>query len=270
MSGLEVDQITLKRERRGCLTVFVVLCLLGLLAAVTFVYIVPMIASKAVVEAKKRVVDAFSPEAITKTFVTWSEFEAEGNEGNILEVATATGTETFKSETDLVLWDRTLPLGKTVSEISVPATYRYHIDLNGDWMLTTDPDAQRVIVVAPKIRPSYPVAFDTGEMQKRSKSGWGRWDAQENLNALEKSITSELNLRAGGKKSINSVREEARKSVGKFVQRWLLSQGRWADGTESFREISIVFEDEIEQESGDILDITTAPPIIRYQTESAE
>jgi len=250
-----------KSRGTGCLIAISVLVGLGLLSTIVIVYVLPWAAGKGIVAAREKVIDAFSPDTITQTFVSWSELQAQGTEGNILEVATATGTEKFERKSSLKLWNRTLPLGTTVSEISVPATYRYHIDLNSSWQLTTDGNQTRVIAIAPRIRPSLPVAFDTGAMQKKSKAGWGRWDAAENMAELEKTLTTELNLRASLPKTIAAVREESRIAVAKFIQRWLLTQEQWGEDT-GFTEITVIFEDEIEQPDGSILDITAQSPVI--------
>ena len=191
------------------------------------------------------IAEAFRPERISETFVAFTELTARGNEGNILEVATAQATESFTRKTNVVWFNRQLPLGTTVSEISVPATYRYHIDLNGNWDLSAYDD--RVTVVAPTLAPSLPVAFDSEGVKKKSKSGWGRWDGEENLAELEKGLTGKLAERARAEETIDRVRDEARLSVAKFVQRWLLEREHWS--AETYREIVVIFEDELSPDS---------------------
>jgi hypothetical protein len=203
------------------------------------------------------------PETITQTFVSWHEMEAKGTEGNILEVATAEAVETFERKTNLVLFDTVMPLGTTISEISVPATYRFHIDLSGDWFLTTDGD--RVMVIAPKIRPSLPVAFDTFRMRKRTRSGWARWDGEESLEVLERNLTANLAERAQSAGSISKVREESRLAVAKFVKNWLIAREHWSDRT--FSEIAVVFEDEI---TGDgKVNLSDQPATLRIEIADA-
>ncbi len=187
------------------------------------------------------IAEAFRPETITETFVEFTEVVAKGNEGNILEVATAEATETFTRKTNLVWFDREVPLGTTVSEIRLPATYRYHVDLNEEWTLSAYDD--RVTVVAPSLKPSLPVAFDSARMTKKTKSGWGRWDGDENLDELEKSLTGKLGERASDERTLDRVRDEARQSVARFVQRWLLERDHW--NPDAYREIVVLFEDEL-------------------------
>ena len=215
-------------------------------------------------ETLVRIAEAFRPETITQTFVEWHEITAKGTDGNILEVSTAEATETFTQKSDLKMFNLVLPLGTTVSEVSVPATYRYHIDLNGDWFLTTD--GQRVMVIAPKIQPSLPVAFNTGKMKKKTKSGWGRWDGDESLEELETSITSQLSERAKAPGTIDTVREESRLAVAKFVQGWLLNRSHWSDRT--FTEIAVVFEDELGGEEK--ITVSNQPATLRLNAKAGD
>ena len=240
-----------------------ILCLTGLIAFFGFLWM-----TKRTFEAGKetlvRIAEAFQPETITHTFVEWQEMTAKGTDGNILEVATAEATETFTQKSDLKMFNLVLPLGTTVSEISVPATYRYHIDLNGDWFLTTD--GQRVMVVAPRVRPSLPVAFDTGRMKKKTKSGWARWDGNESLEELEKSLTGQLSERAQAPETIAEVREESRVAVAKFVQNWLMKRSHWNDRT--FTEIAVVFEDELGGENK--VTVSNQPATLRLHEKAGD
>lgn len=191
-------------------------------------------------EAAVEIVELFRPEEVVETFEEWREMEATATDGNILEVATATASEKFTRSTNYAMFGKTLPLGTTVSEITVPATYRYHIDLNDDWFVTSD--GSRLLVLCPRLQPSLPVAFDTGGMQKKTKSGWARWDGTENLDELEATITSKLAVRAADPEVMDGIRDESRVAVAKFVKSWLLSRGAWTSG--KFDEIVVVFEGE--------------------------
>lgn len=215
-----------------------------LIVAGLIIYLAPMIFADRLAQKGKDTItgiaEAFRPEEVIESFNVYREAKIEGTEGNILEVAKGEATETFTRKTNLEWFGKSMPLGTTVSEISVPATYRYHIDLNGDWFIQSD--GKRLLVMAPKLRPSLPVAFDTAGMQKKTKSGWGRWDGDENLDELEQSLTAKLAVRAGDSESIKKYRDTSRLAVAKFLQTWLLNQDAWADG--KFEEIVVRFEDE--------------------------
>ena len=204
-----------------------------------------------------KIAKAFRPEEVVETFNEWRELEAKGTNGNILEVATATATEKFTRQTNLEMFGMSLPLGTTVSEISVPATYRFHIDLLDGWFVTSD--GNRLLVLAPEIRPSLPVAFDTGKMRKKTQAGWARWDGADNLDKLEKTITTRLGERAQSKATLKKVRAEARLAVAKFLKIWLLNQGEW--GKEKFEGISVMFSGE----KGEPL--SNRAPVLRWKAE---
>lgn len=188
----------------------------------------------------KELAEVFKPEEVVNTFTTWQEAKTSGNAGNILEVATSVATETFTRQSHVELFGKKMPLGTTVSEISVPATYRYHIDLRGDWQMTIS--GQRLVVQAPSIRPSLPIAFDSAGIRKKSQAGWALWNADENLSALESSISEELAKRSGQEEVLVKVREESRISVARFLQDWLLNRQSWSTG--KFTEIVVLFPEE--------------------------
>ena len=83
-------------------------------------------------ETVVEVANVFKPTEIVTTFNEWRELNAAATDGNILEIVTAESTERFMRTTNLEMFGRALPLGTTVSEITVPATYRFHINLNDD------------------------------------------------------------------------------------------------------------------------------------------
>lgn len=191
---------------------------------------------------------------IQETFQSTA-FAASGNEGGILEVATATTTETFNRKSELSLFNHNLPLGTTVSEIQLPATYRYHIDLNAPWQLSARQN--KCVVIAPELKASLPVAFDTGKMKTKTASGWARWDKHENLKALEHNLTDKLSTKAMLPENIDRIRDEARLSIAKFIQNWLLNHEHWSN--DRFTEIIVLFPDEIEKNA------PLPPPTLRLK-----
>ena len=193
----------------------------------------------------------FRQEHITETFVSALPTLAR-TPGGTLELATATATETLRREDEkTVAWDL-IYLGKTVSEISVPVTYRFHVLLRDPWRLEVV--GQTCVVHAPTLRPSLPPAIHTDQMQKRSEAGWARFDAREQLAELERSLTPRLARHAGDPQRLALVREECRKTVGEFVRDWLLREDHWR--ADRFTSIQVSFADE-PKSSG------AAAPVIR-------
>ncbi len=144
-----------------------------------------------------------------------------------------------KTDTRTVLWDW-VSLGQTVSEIRVPATYRYHVPLDGYWKL--DVHNRMCIVVPPCISPSLPVAIHTDRMEKNTSNGWARFDKQEHLDALERSITPRLNELASDPAHLVEARNKARETIANFVRAWLLREDQW--GKDHFTSIIVMFPDE--------------------------
>ncbi len=159
--------------------------------------------------------------------------------GDNLEVASPTTTmETFtKADSRLAAWGR-IYLGTTVTEIKVPASYRFHVKLSE--MKDAKLDGNVLIITAPEIRPSLPVAFDTAGVEKKSDSGWARFDGADQLAEMEKSISAGLGERAV--KQVEVVREVARKDIEEFVQKWIVDNNPAYRG--QVRAIKVLFPGE--------------------------
>ena len=194
---------------------------------------------KEISEAAITIAEKFQEAKITETFVG-SLPKVRKAEGEPLEVATMENTKTIKrTEERTILWD-VISLGKTETEIKVPATYRYHIRLADPWKLEVRD--QSCIVIAPALRATTPVAIHTDRMEKRSDQGWARFNADEEMEKLEKSLTPRLNGYARSEDHLGLVREEARRAVAQFVKNWLLKEEHWKK--DRFTAIHVIFADE--------------------------
>ncbi|HRK17185.1 MAG TPA: hypothetical protein PK490_23095 [Prosthecobacter sp.] len=187
---------------------------------------------------------ALLPEKMTSTIVTesfrQSVTEIASTNGAVLEVATLQTDETVTKHDSRGLFNDSIPLGTTVSEIRTPVFYRYHILLSDEWRIEINDG--HAIVHSPAIRPSQPPSIRTEGMEKKSTAGWLRFNAAENLASLESGLTTTLEKRAGSTKNLNLVREKARLSVAGFVREWLLKdeRGRAAQ----LKSLTIHFPDE--------------------------
>jgi hypothetical protein len=184
-----------------------------------------------------RVTGPVSSTAITQKFGEY--IPTVGPADGILETATSSVPETFTQTDSASLFN--IPLGTTVSEIRVPAVYRYHIHLYDPWKLVIS--GQVCLVFAPQFQPSLPPAIITSQMEKSTSNGWLRFNADDNLDALEQSITGELEKRANDKLHRDFVREACRQSVAQFVKTWLMKDQSWRD--DQFHQIVVVFPDEV-------------------------
>ena len=143
--------------------------------------------------------------------------------GGLLEVAGINTTETFTKTSLLTIAG--INVGTTVSQIQVPVTYRYQIALGKEWKVHMRNG--KLLVIAPAVMPSVPVAIDTSRMQMRTQSGWARFDGRENLDSLLREITPELGKTSLAPHYIEAQREQARKTVTEFAAKWLVTQERW-------------------------------------------
>jgi len=194
-------------------------------------------------DAAITIAENFQQAKITETFVESLPEVSDAGEGN-LEVATMKNTKTFKrTDKRTILWD-SVSLGTTTTEIKVPATYRYHIRLSDPWKLEVR--AQNCIVIAPSLRATTPVAIHTDELEKRSDEGWARFNADRQMESLQKTITPRLNNYAQTPQHFDVVREHSRKTVAKFVREWLMKEDHWRE--DRFRSIHVIFADEAEAE----------------------
>ena len=204
------------------------------------------------------IAEGFRHGRITQTFRS-SLPAIQSTGGDVLELATSESEEIITREEERRIgWER-IYLGKTVAEIRARVTFRYHIRLSDSWELTVRSNI--CIVRAPQIRPSLPPAIHSDTMEKRAESGWARFDKNEKLAELEKSMTGIFSERAKDPLHLESVREASRRSVAEFVKRWLLKEDHWR--TDRFTSIIVIFPDEIEPAAK--LEAADQPPVIRFE-----
>ena len=142
--------------------------------------------------------------------------------GGLLEVATIRATERFSRRDSKSFWG--LDLGETVTEIAVPVTYRFHIPLARQWPVRL---AQGVAEVdAPALSPSLPVAFDTTQLQTWGRNGWARFNKDESLAVLQRSLSPQLAQRANAPHYRELATEAARQTVAEYTRTWLTASGK--------------------------------------------
>lgn len=159
--------------------------------------------------------------------------------GGLLQVSTIQAPESFQATKPHDLLG--LDLGATTTRIRVPAVFHYHIELAPQWPLRVRPDGT-VIVVAPAVRPTLPVAIDTARLERQAEGRWSLFTGRSELDALQASITRTLAVKAASPSYIEFQREAARKTVAEFVDKWLLAQPRWKDLPA--RRVQVFFADE--------------------------
>jgi hypothetical protein len=126
--------------------------------------------------------------------------------------------------------------------VRVPATYRYNVPLEAEWRVVR---ADGVFtIVAPRIRPSLPVAVDLAKIQRDVAGSWVLlpFTSDDDLELLERRVTKRLEEKAKSKDYLDRQREDARETVREFSRKWITEQTRWKNA--GHWEIRVVFEDE--------------------------
>ena len=179
-------------------------------------------------------------------------------QGDILELAVFRCDETFKRTDEKWTGWGWVYLGTTVAEIRMPVSFRYHLRLSDTWRLAARD--QVCLVLAPQIRPSLPPAIHTTDLERRAESGWARFDKNDQLDSLERSMTPSLEQRAGDRAHLQLVREASRQSVAGFVKKWLMREGQWR--SDRFNSIVVLFPDEAAVSSDqDLLQLRHEPTL---------
>jgi len=239
-----------RTERRppviNCFTMIVLLALIATSGALVFFFMTQQSAKDMF-----RSVTGHIPDNNLNNLFS-EQLKVQSTNGNTLEVAIATSTENFSRESVYSMFGKKVWLSDTKAAVSVPATYRYHVRLDESWQLHTSD--RTCVVQAPAIRPSLPVAYDTGSMVKTVQGSILR-DANANMALLETSITEKLGQRAESSESIDAVRDASRMAVAQFVKNFLLGTEHWRDGR--FTAIQVYFPDE------DPKMAETRPPVLQ-------
>jgi hypothetical protein len=159
--------------------------------------------------------------------------------GGLLEVSSMRMTEQFDKR--FVYEVLGLEVGETVAHVRVPAIYRYHIQLAPLWKIERTDEVFRV--VTPPVKPSLPVAVDLAHLEQDEGGTWllVPFNQDEDREALMREITGKLAQKAASPAYLALQREDARKTVTEFVQKWLVTQEPWKSARQP--RIEVVFSD---------------------------
>jgi len=160
--------------------------------------------------------------------------------GGLLEVSRIQATEILDATIQHSIFG--IDIGSTMPRIRVPAVYRYHIELAPEWRVVR---ADGVFtVVAPRVKPSLPVAVDFAGIQKDVAGSWILlpFTGDDDLDLLERSVTKRLEQKARSRDYIDRQREDARDTVREFARKWLVEQTRWKRA--AYEDIRVLFADE--------------------------
>lgn len=166
-------------------------------------------------------------------------------QGDILELAVLESVLTFE-QTDV--W-RNVPdeLGKSVSQVSVPAIFRFFVKISEPISVCAEEkDGEMVCtVVAPKLQPVLPVAFDTSKTVWKRDIGIFRFNREEMTDTLREKISMRLVLSAKNHAKTAVVRDAAREAFANFVRTWLLEIRELRERFGENISVKIIFADEV-------------------------
>lgn len=167
-------------------------------------------------------------------------------QGDILELAVLESSLTFELQDE---WS-SVPagLGRSVSRVSVPAVFRFFVKISEPISVSADEDESgnvRCTIVAPRLQPVLPVAFDTSRCVWTRDIGAFRFNREEMTDALQEKISMRLVLSAKNHARTAVVRDAARQAFEKFVRRWLQEIRELDRIPEKNIVVKILFEDEV-------------------------
>src|SRR5262245_29891012 len=182
------------------------------------------------------------------------QFEVIRTKGGTLAVSTIKAPEFFQATADHTVLG--VPVGQTTSQIRVQAVYGYHVELAPEWKVTVRD--KTFIVIAPRVKPTLPVAIDTAKLERYASGTWSLCTGEAELDRLQRSISVSLATKAALPSYIQFQREAARTTVSEFVGKWLLGQELWQPA--SAYKVQVFFADEPIEALG-----AAPPPFVREQ-----
>jgi hypothetical protein len=182
------------------------------------------------------------------------QFEVIRTKGGLLAVSTIKAPESFQATADHTVLG--VPVGQTTSQIRVQAVYGYHVELAPEWKVTLRD--KTLIVIAPRVKPTLPVAIDTARLERYASGTWSLFTGAAELDRLQRSISQSLASKAGLSSYIQFQREAARATVTEFVSKWMLGQERFK--TAGDYKVRVFFADEPIEVLGSV-----PPPFVKEQ-----
>jgi hypothetical protein len=182
---------------------------------------------------------ALSPKIdITQTFIGYTEQQKKVQRLLLLK--------TTRNETDRKEYRFSYPWimnGKTLSsavmEVRAPVTYSYYVDMKGQWKIICE--GETLTIIAPKIQVEEP-ATDLTRLETHIDSGKLIFNETGKLEELRKQFYSDMIKKAMSREYVDSVREDARRSLADFANGWILAD--IAKKYPAVKYISVRFEDE--------------------------
>jgi hypothetical protein len=182
------------------------------------------------------------------------QFEVIRTKGGLLAVSTIKAPELFQATAEHTVLG--VPVGQTTSQIRVQAVYAYHVELAPEWKVTLRD--KQLIVIAPRVKPTLPVAIDTARLERFASGAWSVFTGAAELDRLLRSISQSLATKAALPSYIQFQREAARATVTELVRKWMLGQERFKSASDY--QVRVFFADEPIEVLG-----SAPPPFVKEQ-----
>ena len=156
--------------------------------------------------------------------------------GGLLQTATVKADEVV----DATFTHRILgvKIGEVAPRIRCRAYYSYHVKLQPEWRVVRKDGV--ITALAPPLTPSLPVAVDTATIEKQVAGTWllVPFKGDDDLEALERTITAKLARKASSDEYKQRALEESRKTIAEFIENWAVQSGQ------DVKSVRVLFEGE--------------------------
>ena len=145
--------------------------------------------------------------------------------GGMLEVTTLIRNEEFRWSTAHTCGKLNCEklFGATISDVRVPVHYTYRIPLSAEWKLKPEKDHFELAVPLPEAK--LPAAIATEKLEIRTDRKWFSPNKADHHESVIRNLGAEFDRRAMQKNYLDAQREDARRTVVEFAQKWMLAQG---------------------------------------------
>ncbi len=156
--------------------------------------------------------------------------------GGLLQTATVKADEVV----DATFTHRILgvKIGEVAPRIRCRAYYSYHVKLQPEWRVVRKDGV--ITALAPPLTPTLPIAIDSATVERQIGGTWllVPFKGDDDLEALERTITAKLARKASSDEYKQRALEESRKTIAEFIETWAVQSGQ------DVRSVRVLFEGE--------------------------
>ncbi len=174
---------------------------------------------------------------ITQTFIGYTEQIKKVQHLLLLKITrNETDRKEYKFSHPWIMNGKTL--SSSLMEVRAPVTFSYYVNMKDPWKIICE--GETLTIIAPKIQVEEP-ATDLSRLETHIDSGKLIFNETAKLEELRKQFYTDMIKKAKSREYMDSVREDARRSLAEFANGWII-----AELTKKYpvKYISVRFEDE--------------------------